>query len=189
MLQKATPTETRELFSVIIHGMNSARVNIIAAIGKNRELGKDDRLLWHIPEDLRHFKKLTLGHPVIMGRKTFESILTMLHTPLPGRINIVATRNQSWSYKGVIVAHSIEEGVEKARALDAEEIFIAGGAEIYAAALPLSQRLYLTRIDAAAEHADAFFPPYEHLFSHVVSKETAVCNGLHVEWLTLERAH
>jgi dihydrofolate reductase len=83
------------------------RVSMIVAIGKNRVIGKSNILLWHLPEDLKRFKRLTLGHPVIMGRKTFDSIVGMLGKPLPGRTNVVITRDESWKHEGAVPAHSL----------------------------------------------------------------------------------
>ena len=89
--------------------MDKPRVSIVVAIGKNRELGKGGKLLWYIPEDLKRFKALTLGHPVILGRKTFESIVASLGKPLPGRTNIVITRDADYSYPEVVFVHSLEK--------------------------------------------------------------------------------
>ncbi|MFA5132190.1 MAG: dihydrofolate reductase [Candidatus Paceibacterota bacterium] len=140
--------------------MSSSRISIIAAIGKNRELGKNNTLLWKIPDDLKRFKVLTSGHPVVMGRKTFES----LGRPLPNRVNIVVTRNETWKPEGVTIVHSLSDGISLAQQLDSVEIFILGGGEIYSEALPLSNRLYLTVINDEKE-ADTFFPEYKNLFN------------------------
>ncbi|PJC82534.1 hypothetical protein CO006_03210, partial [Candidatus Roizmanbacteria bacterium CG_4_8_14_3_um_filter_35_14] len=120
-------------------------INIIAAIGKNRELGKDNKLLWHIPEDFKRFKKITEGQVVIMGRKTFES----LGRPLPNRINIVVTRNRAWTPLGCLASNSIEEAIEKAkRNLPAgRQVFIIGGGEIYRQGMKYADKLYLTLVD------------------------------------------
>ncbi len=166
--------------------MQKPRVAIVVAVGKNRELGLGGKLLWHIPEDMKRFKALTLGHPVIMGRKTFESILAILSKPLPGRTNIVVTRDQSWNHEGALVFHSLEEALAKARELDAEEIHIGGGADLYAQALPFVGRLYLILIDDTKE-ADTFFPPYEDIFTKEISRETHEHEGLKYTWVTLER--
>ncbi|MDO8576065.1 MAG: dihydrofolate reductase, partial [bacterium] len=129
--------------------MKRSIVAAVVAIGKNRELGKEGKLLWHIPDDLKRFKELTLGHPIIMGRKTFESILGYTQgKPLPGRTNIVVTHDPNWKYEGVIVSPSLEEAIAKAKELDTEEIHIGGGAQIYEQALPYIDKLYLTLIDS-----------------------------------------
>ncbi len=166
--------------------MQKPHISITVAIGKNRELGMAGKLLWHIPEDLKRFKALTLGHPVVMGRKTFESIIAILGKPLPGRTNIVVTRDQNWQYEGVIVCHSLEDAIVKARELDQEEIHIGGGADLYAQALPFVDRLYLTLIDDEKE-ADTFFPEYEKEFTNKISEESHEHEGLKYTWVTLER--
>ena len=111
---------------------------------------------WHLPADLKRFKALTLGHPVIMGRKTWDSILASLGKPLPGRTSIVLTRSEGAVMPGATVAGSMAAAIVAAGAVD--EVFVIGGAEIYALALPLADRLHLTEIDADVE-GDAFFPP------------------------------
>jgi len=166
--------------------MEKPIVAAVVAIGKNRELGFRNKLLWHIPDDLKRFKRLTMGHPIIMGRKTFESIAGYVGGPLPGRTNIVITRDPSWNHEGVIVVRSIEEGIEKAKELDAEEIHIGGGAEVYRQALPYIDKLYLTLIAAEAK-ADAFFPPYEHEFTKKVFEEAHEWNGVKYTWVDVER--
>jgi dihydrofolate reductase len=160
----------------------------VVAIGCNRELGKDGKLLWHIPDDLKRFKLLTLGHPVVMGRKTFESIVGYLGKPLPGRTNIVVTRDPAWSYDGVLVAHSLEDALSLAAGQPGgEEIHIGGGAELYAQALPRIDKLYLTLVDDAQE-ADTFFPAYETEFTKKIYEEAHEYDGLRYRWVDLERA-
>lgn len=159
---------------------------MVAAMGKNRTIGKDNALLWHIPDDLKRFKALTLGHPVIMGRKTFESIVAVLGKALPGRTNIIVTRDMDWNYDGALVAHSLEDAVAKAKEIDGEEIFIGGGSQIYEQALPYADRLYLTLIDDDKE-GDSYFPEYGHTFTKRKSEEVRDWNGLKYTWLDLER--
>lgn len=132
----------------------SPTLSLIAAMARNRVIGIDNRLPWHLPEDLKHFKALTLGHPIVMGRKTFESI----GRPLPGRTSIVISRNPQWQADGCLVAGSIAQGLALAPAAD--EVFVIGGAELYGQALGLAQRLYLTEIDADFA-GDAYFPPID----------------------------
>ena len=134
--------------------MPSPRLNLIAALGKNGVIGIGNRLPWQLPDDLRHFKALTLGHPVLMGRKTFES----LGRPLPGRRNIVITRNAHYRPEGAEVAGSIEQAL--ALCQGAQEVFFIGGADIYRQALPLAERLHLTEVDASPA-GDAFFPAFD----------------------------
>lgn len=126
-------------------------IRIIAAIGKNRELGKDNRLLWNLSGDLRNFRAVTYGCTVVMGRKTFESI----GKPLPGRRNIVVTRNSEFLAEGVEVVCSFDKAME----ISQWDCFVIGGAEIYTHALPVAERIYLTLVDGEFE-ADTFFPEY-----------------------------
>ena len=160
---------------------------MIAAIGKNRELGRENKLLWQIPDDLQRFKRLTAGHPVIMGRKTFESILGYLGKPLPGRKNIVVSRNPTWEHEGAVTATSLGEAIEQAAETGTNEAFIIGGAQIYEAALPHANKLYLTVIDDEKD-ADSFFPQYENEFTKRVFEEERQWNGLKYTWVDLERA-
>src|SRR3989338_3534347 len=157
----------RKRFSGIVLRMKKTVVAAVVAIGKNRELGKEGKLVWRIPDDVQRFRDLTRGHPLIMGRKTFESILSYRGTPLPDRTNIVITRDRDWKYEGVIVVHSLAEAMEVAREIEKKEIHIGGGAEIYKEALPMIDKLYLTLIDAEAPDADTFFPPYEDQFTKI----------------------
>ena len=171
---------------------NGARVCAVVAIGKNRELGKEGKLLWHIPDDLKRFKELTLGHPIVMGRKTFESIVGYLGKPLPGRTNIVVTRHPDDMMEivspssDIVVVSSLEEGIEKAKTLDDKEIHIGGGAQIYEQALPYIDKLYLTLVEDEKE-ANSFFPPYEKEFTKKVFEEAREWNGLKYSWVDLER--
>lgn len=166
--------------------MEKAKVCVVVALSRNgRAIGNQGKLLWHIKDDLQHFKQLTLGHPVIMGRKTFESILQYIGGPLPDRANIVVTRDKTYTHEGVLVYHGIEEALEKAHELDSEEVHIGGGADMYAQALPFVDRLYLTLVDDEPE-ADTFFPDYSD-FTNVIEKELREQNGLQYEWVTLER--
>lgn len=162
-------------------------VSAIAALGKNRELGKGNELLWHIPDDLKRFKELSMGKPIILGRKTFESIVAILGKPLPGRTSIVVTRDPSWKYEGALVAQSIEAAIDEAKKLGAEEVIIGGGAQIYEQALPHTDKLFLTIIDDS-KGADSFFPPYESEFTKKTFEEHREWNGLHYTWVNLERA-
>ena len=127
-------------------------ISIIVAVAKNGVIGKDNQLLWRLPDDLKRFKQLTLGHPMIMGRKTFESI----GKPLPGRTSIVITNQKDFSVEGIIVAHSLDEALNIARGLEEKEAFIIGGGEIYKQALPLTDHLYVTEVDLVID-GDTFF--------------------------------
>lgn len=142
-------------------------VSLIAALGNNRALGYKNKLPWHIPADLKRFKALTTGHPIIMGRKTYESI----GRPLPNRTNIVITRDKNLAIQGCVVCGSLEEAVKKALAVASEEIFVIGGGQIYEQALPLVTKMYLTFVDAAPD-GDAFFPVYNEADWHETLSET-----------------
>src|SRR3989344_3140171 len=164
--------------------MDRSTIAAVVAIGRNRELGKDNKLLWHIPDDLKRFKELTLGHPIIMGRKTFESVVGYVGGPLPDRTNIIITRDSNYSYEGAIVTHSLEEAIELAKSRPgADEIHIGGGAELYKQALPLIDKLYLTLIDAEAPEADAFFPEYADQFTKKVFEEQREWKGMKYTWI------
>ena len=127
-------------------------ISLIAAVGNNNELGKDNNLLWKLPADMKHFKEITTLHAVVMGRKTFES----LGHSLPNRRNIVITRDANYKNADVEVAHSLSEALDK---IDGnEEIFIIGGGELYAQTIPIADKLYITHIDAEDSNADTFFP-------------------------------
>jgi len=126
-------------------------ITIIAAIGENNELGLDNKLIWNIKEDLKRFKKLTTGHSIIMGRKTFESI----SKALPGRLNIVLTKNKNFKFKDVSIASNIHEAIELTK--DDEQPFIIGGSEIYSLFINMAQTMELTRVHDSFK-ADTFFP-------------------------------
>ena len=130
------------------------RVNLIVAWARNGVIGRAGTLPWHLPEDLRHFKQTTMGHPIIMGRKTWESI----GRPLPGRRSIVVSRNPAWSAPGCETATGLDQAI--ARCAGEREVFVIGGAELFAQALPMSQRLFVTRIEADFE-GDVHFPPVD----------------------------
>lgn len=131
-------------------------LSLIAALANNRVIGKNGGMPWHIPEDLRYFKRVTLGKPIIMGRKTFDSI----GRPLPGRDNIVVSRNPKLSVEGARVTHSLQEALDFATDLPSEEVFVIGGAQLYAAVLPDADKLYLTYVDTDVE-GDTFFPAFD----------------------------
>ena len=127
-------------------------ITIIAAIGKNNELGKDNQLLWHLPADLKHFKNLTSGHPIIMGRKTYESI----GKPLPNRTNIVVSRKDDWFEEGILIVPSLKDAIKHAKKIN-ENIFIIGGGEIYRHTINIADRLEITQVNHQTD-ADVFFP-------------------------------
>ena len=129
-------------------------VSVVAAVARNGVIGAEGGLPWHLPDELRLFKETTLGHVLVMGRRTFESI----GRPLPGRTTVVLTRSPDWSagVDDVVVANGVEEALARARAID-EEVFVVGGGELYAAALPHADRLLLTFVDQEPE-GDTRFP-------------------------------
>jgi dihydrofolate reductase len=160
----------------------SPRISLVAAIARNGVIGDSGRLPWHLPEDLKRFKALTLGHVMIMGRRTHESI----GRPLPGRRTIVVSRQAGLAYPGVDVVASLEAAI--ALAGEAPEIFVVGGGEIYAQALPLAHRLLLTEVDATPT-GDAFFPAFEHSAWRVSARsEGRSGDGLAYAFVDYERA-
>ena len=128
-------------------------ISLIVAAAENNAIGKNNQLLWHLPNDLKFFKNTTWGMPVIMGRKTFESV----NKPLPGRFNIVITRQADWKAEGVMVASDLQDALKKAAETNCKEFFIIGGGEIYKQAFQLADKIYLTRVHTEIE-GDTFFP-------------------------------
>ncbi len=142
-------------------------ISLIVAVGKNRAIGRNNQLLWNIPEDMAHFKKITTGHTVIMGDRTYLSI----GKPLPNRKNIVVTLNKDFVAAGCEVRFDLDEVLREYKN-SAEEVFIIGGGIIYKLALPMVDKLYLTVVDDAPADADTFFPDYAE-FSQVIKEEQA----------------
>jgi len=134
--------------------MNKPQLSILVAMAQNRTIGINNTLPWHIPEDLKRFKALTMGHHMIMGRKTFDSI----GKPLPGRTTVIVTRNQGLKIEGCIITHTLAAAIAVSAGDD--EIFVIGGAEIFAAALPLADTLYFTEIQQDVA-GDVFFPSFD----------------------------
>ncbi len=128
-------------------------LSLLLAADENNVIGKDNQLPWHLPNDLKYFKNQTWGMPILMGRKTFESI----GKPLQGRKSIVITRSKDWSYEGVEIVHSVDEAIYKAKEFGVKEIFVIGGAEIFKTSFSKANRIYLTRIHHQFE-GDTFFP-------------------------------
>ena len=143
--------------------------SLIVAASKNNAIGKANAMLWHLPEDLKFFKNTTWGMPVIMGRKTFESV----GKPLPGRTNIVITSNKDWHVAGTITTANIEEALKAAKATNAKEIFITGGGEIYKQTMNIADKIYITRVNTEID-GDAFFPEIdENIWEKVFEKNCA----------------
>ena len=160
-------------------------ISIIAAMDRNRLIGKKNQLPWHLPADFSHFKSVTMGKPIIMGRKTYESI----GRPLPGRTNIVLSRNTELAYDGVICVSSFEDAV--AAESEAEELMIIGGSSIYEMLLPKVDRMYLTYVDADFE-GDAWFPGFDESEWQQTDSVTHLAddkNKYDCRFVTLDRAH
>jgi dihydrofolate reductase len=141
------------------------KISLVVAASDNRVIGKDNQLLWTLPNDMKFFKNTTWGMPVIMGRKTFES----LGRPLPGRTNIVITRKAEWKADGTTAVASLEEALKAAEATDAKEVFVIGGGQIYEQAMAIANRLYYTRVHATVE-GDTFFPEIDPVQFRLVSE-------------------
>ena len=163
-------------------------ISAIAVTNKNRAIGFKNKLLWNLPPDLEHFKKITSGHTVIMGGNTFAS----LGRPLPNRVNIVITKNKDLVEPGCIIVSSPDEALERAKAeeeklpTEQKEIFVIGGASIYAQLLPRVEKLYLTIVDDETAEADTFFPDYSE-FKITNESETQEYNGLKYKFIELTR--
>lgn len=160
-----------------------ANLSIIAALASNRVIGRDNRLPWHLPADLAHFKRLTLGKPILMGRKTWESLPGLL----PHRTHIVVTRNPAFVADGALVAANLDQALQLAG--DVDEVMIIGGANLYAQTLPIANRLYLTLVDAEVD-GDALFPPLDDTAWNEVAREQHDADERHAyayAFVTLER--
>ena len=161
--------------------MPSPRLSLIAAVARNGGIGRNNQLLVRLPEDLQRFKRITMGSPIVMGRKTWDSI----GRPLPGRRNIVVTRNAQWHADGAEAARSLEAALELAASAPA--VFVIGGAELYAAALPLADELVLTELDADFD-ADAWFPRWERAeFDASPAEEHTTPAGLRYRFINYTR--
>ncbi len=163
------------------------RISGIAAIGATtRALGKDGDLVWDIPEDLKRFRAITRGHPVIMGRKTWESIPEK-NRPMPNRMNLVVSRNPEYAATGAVLCGSLSEALEKAKTAEgAEEIFIIGGSYLFEEGLPMITRLYLTLVHDDTP-GDVFFPEYEKEFTKEIDREEHHDHAPPFTYVTLER--
>ncbi len=152
------------------------KVALVWAMARNRTIGRDNALPWHLPEDLKFFKRVTMGKPIIMGRKTWESI----GRPLPGRCNIVISRNKSFHASGVEAVSTLQQAIRLAERISrrdgVDEVSVIGGAEIYAQALPLADRLYLTQVHADIE-GDTFFPKLDLGLWQEVEREDYTASG------------
>ncbi len=159
------------------------KVSLICALGNNNEIGRGNELLWRISEDLKRFKRITTGHSIVMGRKTYESI----GRPLPNRTNIIMTRDESFEAEGCVVVHTLDSALNVAASSDgSDEVFIVGGGEIYKQTIDMADRLYLTLVDDAPADADTFFPDYSE-FSRVIESSVGHCNELSYKFIVCER--
>lgn len=158
-------------------------ISLIAAIATNRALGKNNDLIYKIPEDLKRFKEITKGHTIIMGRKTFESI----GRPLQNRTNIIVTRGKRKEERGIVMVNSLEEAIQEAKkSPGSEEVFIIGGGQIFEQAINIADKLYLTVVEDNPK-ADVYFPNYSE-FTKVIFKEDHQTNeGLKYQFVTLEK--
>ncbi len=175
--------------------MKKVKISLIAAIGQNRVIGRDNKIPWHISEDLKRFKKLTSGHAVVMGRKTYESI----GKPLPGRTNIIVTRDTKYQIPTVppdlaqstkiLVFLSLESALDEAKKIENRvggEVFVLGGGEVFRQTLPLADKLYLTIVKGKFQ-GPILFPIYEHLFKKIVYREDREGDGYKYTFVDLER--
>lgn len=164
---------------------SNPRISMIAAVAANRVIGAKNDLIWRLPEDLKRFKRITSGHPVIMGRNTYLS----LGRPLPKRTNVVITSSEEFAKEvpeGVIVVKSLMEALVMAPDLDDEEVFIIGGGRVYAEALGFADRLYLTLLDQEFE-GDVWFPDWTEQFQNVIEEEEFIEGEITGKYVTLER--
>lgn len=157
------------------------KISLIAALSENRVIGVENKLPWHISQDLKRFKTITSGHPVIMGRKTYESMGRLLSN----RTNIIITRDENYSLEGAVMVHSLEEAIEKGKRVDQNEVFIIGGGQIFEQAISLADKLYLTLVHTTID-GDAYFPDYSQ-FQREVFRQDGEENGLSFTFLELER--
>jgi dihydrofolate reductase len=140
-------------------------ISIIAAVAENSVIGANNQLIWHLPEDLKYFKKITMGKYILMGRKTWESI----GKPLPGRTNIIITKNPDYKAEGCLIFHSLHEAVDYSESQEQDEIFIIGGGKIYRNALKLTNKIYLTKVHTKCR-GDAFFPELNNNEWEIIDK-------------------
>ena len=161
-------------------------ISLIAAVAANRAIGKNNELLWHLPADMAYFRETTRGRPVIMGRKTWESLPARFR-PLPGRRNIVVSRNAGYDAPGAELASSLDAAL--AAVADDENSFVIGGADLYRQSIPLADRLYLTEVESSVE-GDAFFPEFDRHDWQEISRsatQTDQTNGLRFAFVVYQR--
>ena len=162
----------------------SAAIVLVLAMADNGVIGASGTIPWRIPEDMKRFKALTIGKPIVMGRKTWDSFPKK---PLPGRTNIVITRDKGWTAEGAVTVHSLDDGLTRARAENPSEIAVIGGGEIYKAALPLATRVELTEVHTDAT-GDTQLPQFDRATWRELSREEhATSDGLRYSYVTLQR--
>jgi len=150
-------------------------ITLVVAAANNNAIGKDNRLLWHLPNDMKYFKNVTWGMPVVMGRKTFEA----LGKPLSGRKNIILTRQDGWQPAGTIAVKNFDDAIFLVEEMDVKEMMVIGGGEIYHSVLDRSNRIHMTRVDAVFEDADTFFPAIDPATWHLVSQKNHEADAKH----------
>ncbi|MDB5210332.1 MAG: dihydrofolate reductase [Sediminibacterium sp.] len=150
------------------------QISLVVAASTNNVIGKNNLLLWSLPNDMKFFKNTTWAMPVLMGRKTFES----LGKPLPGRLNIVITRQKDWKPEGATIVHSLEDAIRSVSAAHYKEAFIIGGGEIFKESIAVADRIYMTRVDAELE-GDAFFPSIDKTQWKMVSEDSRTADAKH----------
>lgn len=150
-------------------------ISFVVAAANNNAIGKDNHLLWHLPNDMKYFKNVTWGMPVVMGRKTYEE----LGKALPGRKNIVLTRQPGWEADGVIPVKNFEDALFLAKEMDVKEVMVIGGGEIYRSVFEKANRIHMTRVDASFENADTFFPVIDPKVWHLVSQKNYEADKKH----------
>ncbi len=160
-------------------GSGQKTVTLIVAVADNGVMGRDNALPWHLPDDLKRFKRLTMGKPMVMGRKTFESI----GKPLPGRLNIVVTRDTNYRHEGVKVVHGTDQALEAAA--DAPEVMVIGGAELFRLFLPSASRIHLTRVHANVD-GDVIWPALDTRQWEVIERERHEADERHAHAMTFE---
>lgn len=154
-------------------------ISIICILGKNKAIGSHNKLIWDIPPDMQRFREITFGHPVVMGRVTYETI----GRPLPGRTNIIVTHDQNFRAPRCLIAHSLKDALKMAKKINREEIFVIGGGQIYKETMPAADKLYLTIVNDEPS-ADTFFPDYPE-FSKIVKEEDHEYHGIRYKYLEL----
>jgi dihydrofolate reductase len=171
--------------------VSKPRISLIVAVSANRVIGKNNEIPWHVREDLRRFRTMTEGKTIIVGRTTFEQLRHAYESrgkSLPDRNHIIVTKQRNYlvNLPKCFVCHSIDDAIQKAKEIENDEIFIAGGATIYEQTIDLVERLYLTKVDIIVD-GDAFFPEYS-TFTKVITEESKEINGMQITYLTLEKS-